>query len=105
MKLTKLTAIALAAIGMTALATATHSASPCNAEITEIGAGAATLYIVNDGFTTATWIYLETNGHPGVQRGGMAWYETGLGTGVDDDCWDRDLVSNQLIEDPDMILY
>lgn len=106
MKLTKLTAVALAAIGMTAIAAANHSASPCSAaEITEIDAGAATLYLVNDGFTTATWLYLESNGHDGVQRGGIAWYEAGLGTGIDGDCWDRDVATGEQIDNPDMILY
>lgn len=106
MKLTKLTAIALAAIAAMSVATASHSASPCTAaEITTIDAGAATLYLVNDGIETATWVYLESNGHAGVQRGGVAWYEAGLGTGIDDDCWDRDLVTGEQIDEPDMILY
>jgi len=105
MKLTKLSAVAFVAIAMTAIATATHSASPCTgATVDEFGAGGVTLYLVNDGLDTATWIYLESNNHPGVQRGGMAWYESGLGTGIDD-CWDLDLETGEPILDPDMILY
>lgn len=105
MKLTKLSAVAIVAIAMTAVATATHSASPCSgATIDTFEAGGATLYLVNDGFDQATWIYLESNGHAGVQRGGQAWYEFGLGTGVDD-CWDLDLETGEPIDNPDTILY
>ncbi|HET6405098.1 MAG TPA: hypothetical protein VFH78_10660 [Candidatus Thermoplasmatota archaeon] len=101
MKLTKLCAIALAAIAMTSVAHASHSASSCPAQPEVVDAGVATLYIVNE--ATGTWIYLETNGHGGLQRGGAGWYELGTGNGVDD-CWDRDLVTGELIEDPDMII-
>lgn len=98
MKLTKLSAIALAAIAMMSIANAGHSSSPCADSVETIDAGAAKLYLVS------TWIYLESNGHDGLQRGGVAWYEIGDGSGVDDECWDRD-ASGTPIEDPDMIIF
>ncbi len=101
MKLTKLCAIAIAAIAMTNIATAGHSAQQCDSTIEKIDAGAATLYFIND--DTGTWIYLETNGHPELQRGGAGWYEFGSGNGIDD-CWDVDLESGEQIPDPDMII-
>lgn len=102
MKLTKLCAIALAAIAAMSVASATHSASPCPAQPETIDAGAAQLYVINE--ASGTWIYFESNGHPGVQRGGAAWYEAGTGNGIDAACWDRDLESGEQIENPDMII-
>ena len=101
MKLTKLVAIALAAVAMTSVANASHSASPCGSAVETINAEGATLYLIND--DTGTWIYLEQNGHDGLQRGGAAWYEFGSGNGVDD-CWDLDLESGDQIENPDFII-
>ena len=99
MQFTKICAIALAAIAMTSVAAADHSSSPCGSTVETIDAGAAVLYFIND--DSGTWIYLETNGHGGLQRGGAAWYEFGSGNGVDD-CWD--LADGDQIEDPDMII-
>lgn len=100
MKLTKLCAIALAAIATMSVATASHSHDPCGSAVETIDAGAATLYLVND--DTGTWIYLEQNDHAGLQRGGAGWYEFGSGNGIDD-CWDVD-ASGAQITNPDFII-
>ena len=101
MKLTKLCAIALAAIATMTIATAGHTTSPCGSAVETIDAGAAQLYLIND--DTGTWIYLEANGHGGLQRGGAAWYEVGTGNGIDAACWDVDAEGNQ-IDNPDFII-
>lgn len=85
----------------TMVAGAEHSQSPCPSEVTAIGAGAATFYFIND--ETGTWLYQESNGHAGLQRGGFAWYEIGTGT-PQNPCWDRDLATGEEIWDPDFII-
>lgn len=96
---------ALLAIVLTSLLPSTvpaeHSVSPCASEVIAIGTGAATLYIIND--ETGIWIYLESNGHAGLQRGGFAWWEIGTGT-PQNPCWDRDLATGEEIPDPDFIV-
>jgi len=102
MQLTKICAIALAAIAMTSVANASHSSSPCGSTVETIDTGAgAVLYLIND--DTGTWIYLEQNGHDGLQRGGAGWYEFGSGNGIDT-CWDVDNESGEPIETPDFII-
>lgn len=82
---------------------AEHSASPCASEVTTIGAGAATLYFIDD--ETGTWLYQESNGHAGLQRGGAAWYELGTGGNGDFACWDLDTATGEQIRRVDFILF
>ena len=100
MKLTKLCAVALAAIATMTVATASHSTSPCGSTVEELVDD--TLYLIND--DTGTWIYLESNGHDELQRGGAAWYEVGTGNGIDANCWDVDSSTGEQIADPDLII-
>ena len=84
---------------------AEHSASSCQSTITPVGVWPAMLYLVEDHADDETWLYMESNGHPWVQRGGEAWYSAQLGQGYHPDwCWDIDLGTDFYIEDPDLIV-
>ena len=80
MKLRKtLTMAALAGAALTLSAGGAHTADPndCAGIITAYETPAGTIYTDDQdpepgvpGVTEATWIYLESNGHPGLQKGG-----------------------------------
>ena len=94
---------ALLVAAVAGFASGEHSASPCASEVTTFGAGEHALYLVQGRGEEGTWIYAESNGHPGLQRGGAAWYE--IGTSWDPDmCWDVKLATGEQIEDPDFIV-
>ena len=104
--------VPLALVGGVLLASAalaTHSTNPCEAIVTTIVAGAEVLYYVDgqDGPTWNAehdWIYAETNGHPGLQRGGGSPIRFGYGAGDIDWCWDVD-ASGELIYHSDQLVY
>ena len=86
-----------------ALAVGDHSASPCTYGLTTVATPAATLYLVED-TDDAIWIYQESNGHAGLQRGGVPWWSVGQGWNGDD-CWDVDVRTMAPVDDPDRILF
>lgn len=91
----------------TPLALASHSASPCSAEVTTISAGVETLYLVRHTTTNEVWLYEEANGHEGLQRGGyLSFEDQGWPfTPRDNWCWDREIATGEQIADPDFLVY
>ena len=83
------------------VATAEHTTPACATPYHTIDADDATLYLVPA--PDHTWLYLETNGHPDLQRGGSPWYH--VGTEQDwYQCWDIVTATGEPVEEPDMIL-
>lgn len=83
-------------------ALADHSASPCDADVVTIDAGATALYLVLDD-DGEVWLYAEANAHADLQRGGARWWEMGIGP-VPRSCWDIGLATGEPIPDPDLIV-
>ena len=92
--------IALAVGCVAPMADADHTYSPCGSSYVTIDAGAATLYYIND--KTGMWVYLESNGHADLQRGGHAFWDVGTPEG--DHCWDIVVATGEQ-HDPDLILF
>lgn len=74
--------LALAAlVAYASTGVADHPECPDESDVT-VGTPAGTYYVVNDlcqlegTCLFSVWIYQESNGHPGLQRGGDVCYET-----------------------------
>lgn len=50
------------------------AAPPCDGTVTEIGTGPVIIYVDDRDYLNGDglWIYMESNGQPGLQRGGQS---------------------------------
>lgn len=90
------TCLALATAGM---ASASHAVSDCDSDVHTIDAGSETFYLVV-GPDDSVWIYYESNGHEGLQRGG----DSLPGFGSDDPCMSYDPVTGEFVES-DFVIF
>jgi len=75
-----------------------HTASPCDSDIHTIDAGGEVFYLVI-GPDDSVWLYYESNGHEGLQRGG----DSLPGLGTDDPCMSYDPQTGEFVE-PDFVV-
>ena len=76
----RLSALLVPAIAVVGFALPSAQAGHCNGDVTDLGGVA---YIDDRGVDGGTWVYVESNGTPGLQSGGESVI---LGADDADDC-------------------